>query len=86
MGRAQTDRLTPPEWGVWLLRRGPPGGRAALRPPVARSPLPSARDALPVVSCRLLGKLVLLLPDSRRQTLGPGPALAAGDGGHEIRA
>ena len=39
------------------------------------------------VSCRLLGKLVLLLlPDSRRQTLGPRPALAAGDGGHEIRS
>lgn len=37
------------------------------------------------VSCRLLGKLVLLLLcDSRGQTLGPGPALAAGDGRHTI--
>lgn len=63
------------------------GGTAAPRPPVPWAPPPCARDALPLVSCRLLGKLVLLLlPDSRRQTLGPGPALAAGDGGHEIRA
>lgn len=59
----------------------------APRPPVAGAPPTPARDALSLVSCRLLGKLVLLLlPDSSRQTLGPGPALAAGDGGHEIRA
>lgn len=86
VGRARTDRPTPPGWGVWLLRQGPTGGRAAPRPPVAGAPSPSARDALPLVSCRLLGKLVLLLPDSSRHTWGPGPALAAGDGGHEISA
>lgn len=80
-GRGGTE--TPARWGVWPLR---PGGKRAPRPPVARAPSPAARDGLPLVSCRLLGKLVLLLSDSSPQTLGPGRALAAGDGRHEIRA
>lgn len=81
------DGTTSPEWGVWLVgQHHPGGGRKGPLLPAAQSPRPAARDALPLVSCRLLGKLVLLLllPDSRGQTLGPGPELAAGDGGHEI--
>lgn len=86
MGRVRIDRATPSGWGVWLLRQGLARGRGAPRPPVAGASSPYARDAFPLVSCRLLGKLVLLLSDSSRQTLGRGPALAAGDGGQEIRA
>lgn len=83
-GRGGTE--TPPRWGVWPLRQGPAGGKRAPRPPAARAPPPPARDGVPLVSCRLLGKLVLLLSDSSPQTLRPGRALAAGDGRHEIRA
>lgn len=86
MRRPPIDRATPLGWGVWLLCLGLAGGSGAPRPPVAGASSPYARDAFPLVSCRLLGKLVLLLSDSSRQTLGRGPALAARDGGQEIRA
>lgn len=86
MGSSRRDRETRPRWEVWLLRKDSAGGRTASRPPVAGAPAPIARDGLPVVSCRPLGKLVLLLPDSSQQTLGPRLASAAGDGGREIRA
>lgn len=39
---------TPPGWGVWLLRQGLAGGRAAPRPRVAGAPPCCARDALPL--------------------------------------
>lgn len=70
---------------MWLVRPQHPGGRKGPLLLAAQPPRPAARDALPLVSCRLLGKLVLLLlSDSRGQTLGPGPVLATGDGGHKI--
>lgn len=85
MGRVPTDCRTSQEWGVWLVDQHLPGGRKGPLLPAAQPPRPAARDALPLVLCRLLGKLdLLLLCDSRGQTLGPGPALAAGDGGHTI--
>lgn len=80
--RGGAEGETPRGWGVRLLRPGPAGGRRAPRPPAARAPPPPAGDGLPPVSCRLLGKLVLLLSDSSPQTSGPGRALAAGDGRH----
>lgn len=59
MRRARTDRATPPGWGVWLLRWGPAGGRAAPRPPGAGAFPSYARHAFP------FGEFCLRVPASR---------------------
>lgn len=72
MGRARTNRATPPGWGVWLLRQGLAGGRAAPRPPVAGFSPAYARDAIP------LGELFCLRGPASRPRSRPGEEEGAG--------
>lgn len=79
VGRARTDRRSPRAWGVWLLGQGPPGGRAAPRPPVAGPALPAPGDAVPLrelfSSDRRVGFTALVTPRGGGKEPGqPGPS------------